>query len=142
MELTELQEEWLQRLEAHPERQISHILGIKTEDDYKACCLGEAYVMLCEKKGKSPFYLTSDDDDDEDIYIADYKNIECLSRESYGKLNLNDRVGGFRSPGTQIPIAIEFKGQKYNDLAEMNDDGITWPEIAQFIREHPEVVFM
>lgn len=118
---------WLSQLEQYPERQTKTILGEGTPRKYKACCLGEAELCIHRiAKTKLPFVKTSSQLPDQ---IFSGVEEQVLSKESYEKLKLRNDKGSILNG-------------KYSSLTYMNDDGgITWPEIAKFIRENPEKVF-
>lgn len=118
---------WLSQLEKYPERQTKTILGEGTPRKYKACCLGEAELCIHRiAKTKLPFVKTSSQSPNQ---IFSEARTLVLSDESYQKLKLNGDAGDIRD-------------ERYSSLANMNDDGgLTWPEIAKFIRENPEKVF-
>jgi hypothetical protein len=126
MVLTELQEKWLVSLETSPpEKQTRSNLGVKVGDSYVACCLGELHVIACKEKGLGmPFGSRSRIEDSGNYYIL----------TSY-------REYGIRSGGGAFNRHIDFKGQAYHSLSELNDMGASWKEIAKIIRENPENVF-
>lgn len=59
---------------------------------------------------------------------------------SYDELGLYSDVGSFDA---LYEGDLLYKGEelKCSSLEEMNDGGYTWPQIAEFIRENPKVVF-
>lgn len=117
---------WLSQLEKYPERQTKTILGEGTPSKYKACCLGEAELCIHRiAKTKLPFVKTYDQ---LPFQILSGIETSLLSNESYRKLKLNDNQG-------------KILNGKKSSLADMNDGGFTWPEIAKFIRENPKKVF-
>lgn len=124
MKLGPLQQEWVDRLRAHPERQLEGSLGKKYHDgSYKACCLGECSMMLAEKGlVNGEWYNGFWFDGDLDGY---------LSNESVETIGLRDGEGDL--------IGVRIEG--YSVLSVANDSGVTWPEIADFIEAHPEAVF-
>ena len=124
MKLGKKQQEWVNQLKKYPERQYSSKLGHKDANDkIRACCLGQALICM---KGRWAF------DEDGEIYdgSSDYP------KNSFEDIGLITYTG-------------EFKDGKYHQigdcyqksLADANDDGATWLEIAEFIENNPEVVF-
>lgn len=118
-----LQEQWLQSLEQHPERQMYYWLGRQQEGgDYKACCLGEAGLVsgVCEwKNGKlcvKKEYVKNSPEGD-----RDYER--TLNYDSHKVIGFRDE-GGSNRDGTK-------------QLFNMNDENIPWPEIAAIIRKDP-----
>ena len=113
-----LQEEWVQSLEQHPERQMIQRLGRKNSDgSYRACCLGQAglIAVVCEWN------------EDGDLVVKGGGGYALLERNSYKAMGLRS-PSGF-SKGTLSPLAV------------INDSGATWPEIAALIRANPEEYF-
>lgn len=123
-----LQEQWLQSLEQHPERQMSYKLGEKKPDgSYKACCLGEAGIIsgTCYWNEHGQLAIK-----DEYLIIPIWKGgkaIHTLDGEAY-------KIMGFNSEAAK---ASDASADNHMTLAEMNDDGKTWPEIAAMIRKDP-----
>lgn len=113
----EKQEQWLQSLENNPERQLKRQLGIKHNmysDDYQACCLGE----LCIITGKAEFNKIGIL---ESGYSTDFV-------EEFKELGLNSADGG-----SSIPSLYS--------LAYLNDNEMTWPEIAAHVRKYGKYYF-
>ena len=127
MELGTLQKEWIKSLREHPERQGKRILGRRLDnDDYQACCLGELKMVDCRLNNfPLPF------DEFGNIVDEKYSGILGASYQRYG-LNSSTGIinGGFH-------FSTGFKPS----LAEANDSGVSWKEIADFIEQNPEKVF-
>lgn len=135
MKLGPLQKRWIQTLRQHPERQLTHELGQFNMDengeanhcDYQVCCLGQAQILLHEED-LSPFVgdnlelLNGEDTDD------------VLSSSDWQAYCLRNPTGRFREP-------VKIRGTEHINLADMNDKGMTWLEIADYIEQHPENVF-
>lgn len=124
MELTKLQKFWLEQLKKHPMRQARGSLGYKEGRRYKACCLGELH--LCHfrlMKMKLPFR--------EGNIVDGGTTYLTISHSKYG----------LKSHGGRLSKRVTIKGSEYGSLAEMNDGSMSWPEIAKFIEENPELVF-
>lgn len=123
------QEKWLKSLEDNPERQMKDSLGEKDADgSYHACCLGE--YLICAGKaqwkdfGKGQILTDGKEKDYRGEGFETHADSELLN--SWEELGLHSS-GGSRETG--------FRGQS---LAQMNDTGYTWPEIAAEIRKTPE----
>ena len=121
-----LQELWLSQLEKYPERKMVGSLGKKTNGrNYQACCLGELHLCYYRlQKKKLPF-------EGGDIWDGDHDTLLAYSFKKYGLRSDNGRILSLHGR--------YFKGHK--NLANANDNGVTWPEIAAFIRKYPERVF-
>jgi len=122
MKIGPIQEQWLQRLEQHPELQTNARLGELTEDGYRACCLGEYLLTYhrCLGTDISRLFNNGVLQDGDDYYVL---------------------VESFDDLGLQDDAAHIFGDCEYDSLAEMNDNGVSWPEIAAYIRKYPEMVF-
>jgi hypothetical protein len=106
------QKQWLEALESGEYRQTVE----KLHDDKGFCCLGVACEILdipSAKKGSTWMY------DGCDVYA---------SAEVVQKLHLHDSHGALATFGL-------------GSLANMNDAGSTFAQIAKFIRENPDQVF-
>ena len=143
MKLGKIQKAWVESLKANPQRQMTNKLGKGTPKDYTACCLGELLCVRARlRKKKLPF--TSNN------IIRDGGFSSSISLDvSFNQLGLKSDIG-------QIDFSIDgakdwlnqskpkSKGIETNGifcLANMNDNGWTWPEIAEFIQKFPEAVF-
>lgn len=128
----EYQESWLRDLETTDEPQTRGYLHrlVEGEDDRGNiikpgwCCLGRACVAV-------GFNLL------EDVYEyavfplqIDYEG-EIAPKEVCQKLRLRDSTG-----------ALYFSWSGYDCLAAANDDGVTFKEIAAYIRANPWKVFL
>lgn len=143
-EMGPLQKFWLKSLREHPERQIDGILGQKdpdNKDGYFACCLGE--LLLCDARFNSkplPFVgdIIVDKDPsvkDEDIDIDNVEQDEdCMLSFSYEKY-------GLRNMGGELAKPVTIDDKTLNSLVEMNDSGISWTLIANYIEQNLENVF-
>jgi hypothetical protein len=116
MKLGKLQKKWVASLKAHPERQMSWQLGAGTKRKYKACCLGEAGLIMDSCKFKNG------------ILVEKKTQSSGVLKNSYKKMGLYTDHGGI--------------GDGDMSLAKLNDDGeTTWPEIAYMIEAAPELFF-
>ena len=131
--LGKIQKAWIKSLRDHPDRQHKGSLGIGNSGNYKACCLGELLITKCRiGKKKIPFSKRG-------ILLDGKEGINCdFLDQSYKKLGLFDEEGWFYNDYNYY-----HKKNKtlYNSLYEMNDGGVTWPEIADFVEQYPEKVF-
>jgi hypothetical protein len=121
-EMGPVQKAWVKSLREHPERQAKGYLGDGTPDDYKACCLGELLVRasgfnLCPSPFVNGRILDGGDPD----------GSSRILRTFYKKVGLHSDQGSIIYSLTS--------------LGEMNDNGVTWPKIADFIEANPEKVF-
>lgn len=127
-ELGPLQKEWVKTLREHPERQHTGSLGYKDGDIWNLCCLGQLLVLA---KGESVL-----------SYLG---NVYCNSSSTqlekyYGDYGLKDEEGRFYDDNGHS-ISSLIGGTHFFSLADANDGGLTWPEIADFIEANPEKVF-
>lgn len=126
-----LQQIWIKSLRDHPERQTSGRLGIKTSDGYVACCLGE--FLMCEARFNGtelPF---------RENYISDHKGERHSNADltnAYERLGLKDQRGSMKR-------SMTFSDKNYHtNLAELNDDVMSWPTIADMIEKDPTNFFI
>lgn len=123
MELGNIQKAWIKSLREHPERQIIGVLGFKQHGSYKACCLGEYLLTV---KGEACWDGDIFKDGNSDISLDTiWEEVGLRGKE--GEL-LNNFTGG--------------DGKFYHCLSGMNDEGYTWPEIADYVEANPENVFL
>lgn len=132
MELGKLQKFWLEQLRKHPERQLKGKLGEGTLDDYKACCLGELH--LCNFRLKDEPFPFIGVRLFQNLCNSDYRNNDVNLSYIYEEYGLRGGKGEFKK-------SITFKDEVYENLASLNDNGATWPEIADIIEANPENVF-
>lgn len=127
-----IQKAWLKSLRKNPERQMKNQLGKvdPVNRTYKACCLGEYKVIYNKMKGL-PFPVDSTN------CIVDGSRKDILF-DSYHELGLMDGNGQFYKKEDK---SVFFKDVEYQSLAHMNDMGVTWPEIADFVEANPHLVF-
>ena len=117
------QEKWLQELESGNNLQCKKSLTRFDSDCRHYCCLGLAADKVLKLK-------RVDESDSTSYFIFNkYRLFAYLSGESYYEL-------GLFSPQGDIMMNGEMK-----TLSQMNDSGLTFKEIAQFIRNNPEKVF-
>jgi hypothetical protein len=129
MELTELHKEWIADLRRYPERQRPRTLGYIAEGCTYACCLGQL-LLTADRLGleEARWFesrLFSLNGSDVDMDIVDYDKF------------------GLASPAGNIQGGWQYnKHTKFTSLADANDGGATWSEIADFIEQNPDKVFV
>ena len=129
-ELGPIGKAWVKSLRENPERQMSSQLGEKNEDGtYKACCLGE-YALVASEMNPSIAQLVEWDSHGE-LYCG---SIEFLE-DAYKELGLKSYRGSLSKPLVVSDDVV------YYSLADMNDDGMSWPEIADYVEANPHNVF-
>lgn len=132
MELGIIQTAWVEYLEANPELKGAGWLGKETPDGWKYCCIGGLLMSECARLGTQPKHYYPNGIQDA-MYLTQNFSVSWL--EYYEQYGLNDGMGLF----TNITA---YEGHLYTSLADMNDcKRLTWPQIAKFIRENPEIVF-
>ena len=146
---TEKVQNWLKYLTDYPEKQGYCMLGLvdrETKEIVQACCLGAyIYTAKCKTLSFSPSRLR---DEESRLAIVDEYSVVHLA-SSYMELHLRS-AGGMLSETITIPLLHEyFPAWEASDdntlpesLADLNDQGGTWPQIAKFINDHPERVFV
>ena len=139
MKLGTIQKAWIKSLRENPERQTKSRLVKKTENGYKACCLGELLITECRLSDK-PFPFNDITDEIFDEHKINYtgelhKDYKVLSgsRERFG---LFSRAGEFKDNKK-----VSINGTIFSCLSEMNDGELTWVEIADFVEKNPDLVF-
>jgi len=136
MKIGPIQEVWLQRLENNPDIQMESSLGYMDSMCYKACCLGEYLLTYYRENGWEISQLWRSKEDD--MYLVDGDTEEVL-KTSYEKLGLFSSNGAFGLSDDDDDD--DEVGSDVMSLSDMNDNGWTWPEIAAWVRKHPELVF-
>jgi len=127
-----IQEQWLKNLEAYPERQTEACLGFLNPDKtYRACCLGELLLTYHREVAGSVEDLWVKSMEDDMFELSDNGEYFNTLESSYKKLGLRDTNGSFKT--------LVIGG--WDSLAELNDNGFTWSQIAEVVRENPEKVF-
>ncbi len=135
MKLTELQEKWLQELESGKHQQTINVLfsGIGY------CCLGVACKFVFniepERHGNLEKYGS----------LFTFKGESCnLPVDEAEKLGLRDEVGSVLNSEDEFFSVLKkngYTGVERDCLAEYNDEGATFGQIAAAIRACPEAVF-
>jgi hypothetical protein len=130
-ELGPNQKKWIAALRANPDQQIKGRLGLRKGKEGKEgfCCLGKGAEILGlglweeRKNGVYQFFVEN--------------NTGVLEIPAYEALGLRSGDGLFKK-------AILINGLTIVSLAMLNDDvpGFTWTDIADYIEENPENVFV
>lgn len=121
----EIAEKWAADLEANADKQGRHCLHYKKDGKDLFCCLGR----LCE------------------LAIADGVQVKVSVSESFERPHFS-----YGNNKLQLPHEVkQWAGMKDNDakaaltkksdkvwLSKLNDDGVTFPEIAKLIREQSD----
>lgn len=119
MKLGPIQKKWVKSLKENGHRQMRSRLGEKTKNDYTACCLGELGLIAGVCRFDNHGALREKESDN---YGTLYN--------SYESLGLNCPSGGFAITDTE-----------FSNLANLNDNGHTWYDIACYIEAYPELFF-
>jgi len=116
---------WLEALESgNYKRCIGKLCNISNSEE-SFCCLGVASELLCSQENKV---------DKEDC--RHYENEDVYAPLTVAsKLKLNNSIG------TIATNKIKGYRKKETSLTQFNDSGMTFKEIAKFIRKHPYAVF-
>lgn len=123
MKLTESQEKWLTALESGQYMQGNSVLHNTAGNSF--CCLGVACdLFIPETKKKLA----------REYAYGKEQNVALAPQEIVDELNLWDEQGPFVKHDV-------FNGEQVHSLVCMNDKGISFKEIAAYIRKNPENVF-
>lgn len=112
------QEAWLRDLETTDEKQAESLLHDTNKGGY--CCLGRACIVLDIEEDQFGCFDGKDDE------LPDY---------AASRLRLRSQTG-------RLAAQFQSRGQYFIDLADMNDKGMSFKEIAAYIRANPENVFL
>ena len=127
-----VQTAWLASLREHPGRQMSGALGRGTHEDYLACCLGELAICANNAGLISNVHFT------QGRLINDY-SLKVLN--SWKDVGLLSETGALRVQYTNPNIKHINSVRSFPSLAAMNDYGMTWPEIADYVEANFDNVF-
>jgi hypothetical protein len=128
MQLGPKQKQWVQFLRDNPQLQMPGRLGQLVDGELKMCCLGACLIILDKKK------LNIDNQ-----LIDTTEFIDKTLSHSYKQMGLNSSTGELIL--SEINSGITSKIRYKKSLAQANDNGISWLEIADFIENNPEAVF-
>lgn len=119
MKLGKIQQAWIEDLRKYPERQCNGQLGSIKNKKIEACCLGQFLLSEARiKKIKRPFFNSRIKDNDNLIFLE----------KAYKRLGLNTQHGDVTNQSLS--------------LSEMNDNGIRWSVIADFIEKNAKLIFI
>ena len=116
-----IQEKWIQGLEKNPEQQMYHGLGLRKEGYDMFCILGKGL----ESCGRAEF--------DEDGKLRSDGTM-LLNKEDVEHLGLFDNAGVFQE---EVFVGVVC----CCSLSALNDNGVSWKKIAEYMRENPGNVF-
>lgn len=137
-----IQQAWIADLRANPGKQITGTLATKKEDGtVGACCLGQALITICRLEGMDEPWIKRVVFDREDLRDGMEGDFDTKVLKSYKKLGLKSSNGVFDTTSDIQPQPAKVGDKEYLCLTEMNDKGMTWLEIADFIEANPDLVF-
>ncbi len=145
------QEAWLQSLESGKLEQADGQLCISALDDgeitYSFCCLGVACEVLSQNGARIKIteYEPNYWELAEDGYCGDIaydKQSAYLPEKVKDRMNFHHKTGGFDDEYIDGLNCDERNAiSEFDTLADMNDDGQTFEQIAALVRKHPRLVF-
>lgn len=141
MKLGPLQKRWIQILRDNPDKQGKHKLGFRSINDEGEeietfCCLGMAAKMLL---GETPIRWSETGTKDNLLaYFPGLEKHSLFLEESFPLLGLKDGFGSILD-GDKDGFLLD--GVCYSSLVHMNDKGVPWSKMTDFIEAHPELVF-
>lgn len=143
MELGSIQKAWIKSLRENPERQTTGKLGfVNFDGQHKRCCLGELHCIYREQNGKEPVIDENLDLLDVPVGINEpgqYSSKFDQSLEAtFEDLGLRDSLGLMQE---SFFIDNGDYVQPFNNLADLNDGGFTWEQIADMVENDPENFF-
>lgn len=117
MKLGPLQIKWIEFLRNNPGKQGKGCLGKIKEGVEQMCCLGAAGLIagVCHWDG--------------DALVTSENNILFLSGNAYKSIGLRNVSGK------------SVDGNNDKCLSYLNDEKMTWPEIADLLEENPDEYF-
>lgn len=121
LELGKYQKEWIATLREHPERQCKEQLGKVVDGQKTMCC-------LCQLAETAPF---EDVEWVEGVAFVDRSICILKNWKRYGLLTSDGK----------LKERVNINGNRYWSLSDMNDSGLKWPEIADYVEANPENVF-
>jgi hypothetical protein len=130
MKLGPIQKQWIAALRDNPDQQITRQLGTLVDGQEYFCCLGKGASIVDTAEWKELEYLTKP----VDAILMDGDGHFALSPQTCQMLGLYTELGLFNHRD-------EIKGRVVTSLYQMNDNGFTWDEIADYMEQHPENVF-
>ncbi len=141
LNLTPLQELWLQRLENGTHDQARGFLGYEAWDGNPDmfCCLGVACQVHFENQTELNL-IPITRGNNEGMRLRFDGKVGYLPETVANSLRLHDDSGRILfDDGSKYPVA--FDDERLYNLGAMNDSGYSHREIAAFIRANPAAVF-
>ncbi len=130
-ELGPLQREWIEALRSGEFKQTTGCLfrtdGLKSGEVIPNCCLGVACIVA-EANGMELKFSESGGR----MYVEGYGS--RLPDEVRYALNFHNDLGWLSSP-------LRIGDEQWTELADANDSGATFAQIADFAEANPEAVF-
>lgn len=139
---TEVQEKLLEELESGKHRQADSVLIAKDEKDEEGNCEGDGFSYCC--LGVAARFALGEEPERTDLGWNFGGSPGVLTLDQTERLNLHSGYGVFKH-GCTAPIAepspLVPEHSPLYSLSEMNDWGLSFKEIAAFIRKTPWAVF-
>lgn len=125
---------WIRALRSGRFEQGTGVLHQDGKDD-RYCCLGVACVVYNEHHRSNRLEVTTEDYNDQPLDEIEYDGeTEMLPDRVRDWLGLGDKSGSHRYPNVHGVL-------DYEELTTMNDDGVTFDEIADRIASRPRELF-
>jgi hypothetical protein len=127
-QLGPVQNAWLNNLKNKPHAQMINRLGKLTDGvgNYEACALGEFHLTY-HRFHSLPLPI-----DERGNVISSNGDFKVLTEgKDYG---FHTNIGALLEP-------VEVRGVMFHSVTALNDAGISWGEIAEYIRINPSNVF-
>ena len=146
MKLTDNQEAWLKELESGNHAQCKERLITVEGEKASYCCLGvyAEHVLKLKREhcddsmDHTTGFCFAFSNEDNDIYLGGYEALRLGLYDSTGKIK---HVLDVKQKEKYFPALVNFDSSVFKSLANINDAGATFKEIARFIRDNPESVF-
>jgi hypothetical protein len=127
-------EEWCQRLESGEERQTIEAL----ENTDGRCCLGVSCYLLKDRLGLE--YAPECNIAGESAFNGERYLLPSEVYEALGMMNHGSFVDA-KGDGILITIKGRTREIQGSSLTQLNDAGVTFPQIAKIIRENKHLLF-
>lgn len=140
-QLTDKDKEWIEFLRNNPDKKVENSLGlVKDGTICQACCLGARQYL---DNPDMPDGLILSKYEIIPAYSSHHPSGRIFNCDSASVLTGDYKRYNLRSEEGEFLHKVEINGNEYESLVDMNDSGlITWPEIADFIEQNPDIVFM
>lgn len=129
--LNEKQQQWIDALRSGEYKQGHNCLQSHRDGGDRFCCLGVA----CAVADKEGVRVVKDDEN----YIVGGTLWQQSSVRDY--FAFKSTTGDFPKEGAQPSKDDNTPARKLSCLTELNDDGYTLEDIADFVEQHPEWIF-